>query len=100
MVPLNWYLILSVMLFVVGLIGFLTRRNIIMLFISVEIMLNAINISLIAMSHYLQDMRGQVLAFFVIACAAAGVAIGLVLLIAAYRNKPTIRLEEFDLLKG
>ncbi len=99
MVPLNWYLMLSVSLFIVGLIGFLTRRSIIMMFLSVEIMLNAINISLIAMSHYMQDMRGQVLAFFVIACAAAGMAVGLVLLISAYRNKPTVRLEDFDLLK-
>ncbi|HIJ60575.1 MAG TPA: NADH-quinone oxidoreductase subunit NuoK, partial [Nitrospirae bacterium] len=74
MVPLNWYLILSAGLFAIGLFAFLTRRNLLMMFLSIEIMLNAINISLIAMSHYMQDIHGQIIAFFVIANAAGGVA--------------------------
>lgn len=100
MVPLHWYLILSAVVFMIGVFGFLTRRNIIMLFISIELMLNGTNIALIALSHYMQDMRGQAFAFFVIANAAAGVAVGLALIVAAFRNKPTVRVDEMTLLKG
>lgn len=100
MVPLSWYLALSAALFMIGVIGFMTRRNILMMFISIELMLNAVNISLIAFSHYMQDMRGQVIVFFVIAVAAAGVATGLALLIAAFRNRATAQADEMDLLKG
>jgi len=100
MVPLNWYLILSAGLFAIGLFAFLTRRNLLMMFLSIEIMLNAINISLIAMSHYMQDIHGQIIAFFVIANAAGGVAVGLALLIAAFRNKPSVDMEDFNILKG
>ena len=99
MVPLNCYLALSVILFFVGLIGFLIRRNLIMMLISIEIMLNAVNLSLIALSHYMQDIRGQILALFVIAIAGGAVAVGLIILILAYKNKPTLKLEEFDLLR-
>lgn len=100
MVPLSWYLALSAGLFMIGVVGFLTRRNILMMFISIEVMLNAVNISLIAFSHYMQDMRGQVIVFFVIAVAAAGVATGLALLIAAFRNRATAQADEMDLLNG
>lgn len=99
MVPLNCYLALSVILFFVGLIGFLIRRNLIMMLISIEIMLNAVNLSLIALSHYMQDIRGQILALFVIAIAGGAVAVGLIILVLAYKNKPTLKLEEFDLLR-
>ena len=99
MVPLNYYLALSVLLFFVGVFGFLTRRNIIMMFISIEIMLNSVNISLVALSHYMQDIRGQILALFVIAIAGGAVAVGLIILILAYRNKQTLKLEEFNLLR-
>ena len=71
MVPLSWYVILSAVVFSIGVIGFLIRRNIIIMLISIEIMLNAVNISLVAFSHYLQDIRGQIFVFFVIAVAAA-----------------------------
>lgn len=100
MVPLSWYLVLSAGLFFIGFFTFLTRRNVLMMFLSIEIMFNSINISLIAMSHYMQDIHGQVIAFFVIANAAAGVAVGLALLIAVFRNKPSLNLEDFNLLKG
>ena len=100
MVPLSWYIMLSAVVFSVGVIGFLTRRNLIIMFISIELMLNGVNISLVAFSHYLQSMKGQILVFFVIAVAAAEAAIGLAILVEFYRNKATIKVDEIDLLKG
>ncbi|NOZ70045.1 MAG: NADH-quinone oxidoreductase subunit NuoK [Deferribacteres bacterium] len=100
MVPLSWYIILSAVVFSIGVVGFFTRRNLIMIFMSIELMLNSVNISLVAYSHYLQSMRGQVLVFFVIAVAAAEAAIGLAIIIAYYKNNPTIKVDEINLLKG
>jgi NADH-quinone oxidoreductase subunit K len=88
MVPVGACLGLSAVLFGIGLIGFLGRRNIILMLVSVEIMLNAVNVSLAAFSHQLQDSRGQILALFVITVAAAEVAVGLGLVLALSRNKP------------
>jgi NADH-quinone oxidoreductase subunit K len=99
-VPLNWYILLSAVVFGIGVIGFLTRRNLIIIFISIELMLNAVNISLVAFSHYLQSIKGQILVFFIITVAAAEAAIGLAILIVFYRNKPTIKVDEINLLKG
>ena len=90
MVPLNWYIMLSAVMFSIGVFGFLARRNLIVMFISIELMLNSVNISLIAFSHYLQSMNGQIMVFFVIVVAAAEAAIGLAILIAFYKNNPTI----------
>lgn len=100
MVPLNWYLMLSAVVFVIGVFGFLTRRNIIIMFMSVELMLNAVNISLVSFSHYLQDLRGHILVFFVITVAAAEAAIGLAIIIALFRNKTTARVDEMTEMKG
>lgn len=100
MVPLNWYLWLSSVVFVVGVAGFLTRRNIIIMFMSIELMLNAVNISLVSFSRYLDDMRGQVLVFFIIAVAASEAAIGLGIIIALFRNKATARVDEVNEMKG
>lgn len=100
MVPLSWYIVLSAIVFSVGVFGFLSRRNLIIVFMSVELMLNSVNISLVAFSHYLQSMTGQILVFFVITVAAAEAAIGLAILIAFYRNNPTIKVDEINLLKG
>ena len=100
MVPLNWYILLSAAVFTIGVFGFLSRRNIIIMFMSIELMLNAVNISLISFSHYLQDMRGQILAFFVIAVAAAEAAIGLAIVIALFRNKATAHVDEIHEMKG
>ncbi len=99
MVPLSWYIVLSAVVFSIGIVGFLVRRSIIMMLISIELMLNAVNISLAAFSHYIQDMRGQILVFFVITVAAAEVAIGLALIIALFRNKPTINIDEINIMK-
>jgi len=99
-VPLSWYILLSAVVFSIGIFGFLARRNLIIVFISIELMLNSVNISLAAFSHYLQSMRGQILVFFVITVAAAEAAIGLAILIAFYKNKPTVKVDEINLLKG
>ena len=100
MVPLSWYMTLSMVIFSIGVFGFLSRRNIIIVFMSIELMLNAVNINLIALSHYLQDMRGQILALFVIAVAAAEAAIGLAIVIALFRNKATAHVDEVKEMRG
>lgn len=100
MVPIEWYLILSATVFAIGIFGFLTRKNIIIMMMSVELMLNAVNISLITFSHYLQDMRGHILVFFVITVAAAEAAIGLAIIIALFRNKQTAHVNEMNEMKG
>ncbi len=99
MVPVGAYLALSAVLFGIGLIGFLGRRNIILMLVSVEIMLNAVNVSLAAFSHLMQDPRGQILALFVIAVAAAEVGVGLGLVIALSRNRPGASVEDLTQLK-
>jgi NADH-quinone oxidoreductase subunit K len=100
MVPLSWYMTLSVIVFCIGVFGFLTRRNIIIMFMSIELMLNAVNINLISISHYIQDLRGNILAFFVIAVAAAEAAIGLAIVIALFRNRATAHIDEIHEMKG
>jgi len=99
-VPLSWYIILSAVMFSIGVFGFLARRNLIIMFISIELMLNSANISLVAFSHYLQSLNGQIMVFFVITVAAAEAAIGLAILIAFYKNNPTMKVDEINLLKG
>lgn len=100
MVPLHWYLWLGSVVFVIGMFGFLTRRNIIIMFLSIELMLNGVNISLVAFSNYMQDLKGQILVFFIIAVAAAEAAIGLAIVIAIFRNKPTSYVNEIAEMKG
>ena len=99
MVPVGAYLALSAVLFGIGLIGFLGRRNIILMLVSVEIMLNAVNVSVAAFSQHLQDPSGQIVALFVIAVAAAEVAVGLGLVIALSRNRPGVSVEDLTQLK-
>ncbi len=98
-VPVGVVVGLSVVLFGIGLFGFLARRNIILMFISVEVMLNAVNLSLVGFSRQLGDPRGQVLALFVIAVAAAEAAVGLGLVIALNRNKPGASVADLTKLK-
>ncbi len=100
MIPVTWYMMLSATIFCIGIFGFLARRNVIIMFISVELMLNAVNINLVAMSHYLQDLRGQILVFFIIAVAAAEAAIGLAIIIALFRNRATVHVDEVTEMKG
>lgn len=84
----------------IGVIGFLIRRNIIIMLMSIELMLNSVNISLVAFSHYLQDLRGQVLVFFIITVAAAEAAIGLAILVSLFRNKEAVHTDEIAEMKG
>jgi len=90
---------LSAVVFSIGVLGFVARRNLIIVFLSIELMLNSVNISLAAFSHYLQSMTGQILVFLVITVAAAEAAIGLAILIALYKNKPTIKADEISFMK-
>ena len=99
MVPLSWYIALSVVVFCIGVIGVLSRRNIIVIFLSIELILNSVNISLVAYSHFLNSLRGQVFVFFIMTVAAAEAAIGLAIIIALYRNKETLLTDEINLMK-
>ncbi len=99
MIPVGPTLVLSAVLFGIGLVGFLGRRNIILMLVSVEIMLNAVNVSLAGFSSQMQDERGQVLALFVIALAAAEAAVGLGLLLALTRNRPGVSVADLTQLK-
>jgi NADH-quinone oxidoreductase subunit K len=98
-VPLPLYLAFGALLFVIGVVGVLTRRNAIIVLMSIELMLNAVNLTFISFSHYLQDLRGQVFTLFIIAVAASEAAVGLALVIALYRGKATFNLDEVNLLK-
>jgi NADH-quinone oxidoreductase subunit K len=99
MITSTHYLVLSAALFTIGLAGVMVRRNIIIVFMSIELMLNAVNINLVAYSYQLQNLVGQVFAIFVIAVAAAEAAVGLGILLAFYRNKETVNVDEMNLLK-
>ncbi|MBO0933435.1 NADH-quinone oxidoreductase subunit NuoK [Fibrella sp. HMF5335] len=97
--PLNYYLIFSTALFVIGIIGVLTRRNAIIIFMSIELMLNAVNTLLIAFSSYRSDPTGQVFVFFIMAVAAAEVSVGLAIIVMIYRNIRTIDVGVLNKLK-
>lgn len=96
--PLH-YSLLSAALFMIGVIGVLVRRNVIIIFMSIELILNAVNINLIALSDQLQDLAGQVFVVFVIAVAAAEAAVGLGIIIAFYNNKETVNIDEIQIMR-
>ena len=98
-VPISWYLLLSAVLFVIGAIGALTRRNGINIFLSVELMLNAANLTLVAYARQLDQHTGQVIVFFVMAVAAAEAAVGLALFIAVFRQRRTIDVNRLNLMR-
>lgn len=100
MTSLSNYLIVSAILFTIGAVGVLFRKNVIVIFMCIELMLNAVNLTLIAFSQFLGDMEGQVLVFFVMTVAAAEAAVGLAIVISLYRNKSTVEIDKLDLLKG
>ena len=97
---LSWYLSLSAVLFTVGVLGVMLRRNVIVVFLSIELMLNAVNLSLVAFSQAFGDVDGQILVFFVMSVAAAEAAVGLAIVIALFRNKLTINVDEIRLFRG
>jgi len=100
MIGLSDYLILSAILFSIGLVGVIRRKNLLMLFFATEIMLNAANVAFAAISSYHHDLSGQMFAFFIIAVAASEVAVGLGLLILLYKKYGTLDLDNFAMLKG
>ncbi len=99
MITPTHYMLLSAALFMIGVIGVMARRNIIIIFMSIELILNAVNINLIAFSLQLQNAIGQVFAVFVIAVAAAEAAVGLGIILAFYRNKETVNIDEMNLMR-
>jgi NADH-quinone oxidoreductase subunit K len=98
-VSLEYYLGLSAILFSLGIVGVLTRRNAIIIFMSIEMMLNAVNLTLVSFSSYLGNSAGQIFVFFVMAVAAAEAAIGLAIVLALYRNKQTVFVDEVNIMK-
>ena len=99
MIPLGFYLVVSAILFTIGAYGFLIKRNIITIFMCIELMLNAVNLLMVAFSSYLNDASGQVFVFFIMAVAAAEVAVGLAILVLMYRNTKTVDINVLNRLK-
>ncbi len=99
MIPLEWYLTLGFFLFAIGVTGVLIRRNIIMMLLSIELILNSANITFVAYSNYHQSITGQMMVFFILTMAAAEVALGLALVIALYRVRSTLNIDEINRLK-
>lgn len=100
MVPLWWHVVLGVVLFVIGAAGVLLRRNVLVVLMSLELLLNSVNINFIAFAFYYDDLRGPIFAIFVIAITAAEVAVALGILVALVRNKATLRVDEVTMMKG
>ncbi len=96
---LSWYLALSAVLFVIGVLGVLVRRNVIIVLMSVELMLNAVNVTLVAFSQFMNDPSGQILVFFVMSVAAAEAAVGLAIVIAIFRQKLTVDISQIHLFR-
>jgi len=100
MITLTHYLVLSAILFSIGLVGVMKRKNLLMLFFSTEILLNAVNIGFVAVGHYYGDLSGQMFAFFIIAVAASEIAVGLGLLILWYKKTGSVDLDTLNMMKG
>ncbi len=99
MVPVSYYLVLSAILFGIGVVGFIFKRNLIAIFMCIELMLNAVNLSFVAFSHYLEKLSGQIYVFFVIVVAAAEAAVGLAIILLVFRNRESLNVERANLLK-
>ena len=100
MVPLNHYLVLSGILFAIGVAGFLFRRSIITVFMCIELMLNAVNLSFIAFAHQHKQVSGHLFAFFVMVVAAAEAAVGLAIILTVFKNRSTLNIDEINTLKN
>ena len=99
MVTIHHYMALSAILFFIGVFGVLYRRNLIVMFMSVELMLNAVNLSFVTFARYTQSMDGHVIAFFIMALAAAEAAVGLAILVMVFRNKATVQADDLNLMR-
>ncbi len=100
MIPLSYYLSVAAFLFFLGVVGILTRRNTLVMLMCIELMMNAVNLTFVAMSAYLHSLNGQMFVFFVTAVAAAEVSVGLAIIIAIFRNKSTVDVDKLDSLQG
>jgi len=98
-IPLSYFVTLSFLLFTIGVIGVLIRRNILMILMAIELILNAVNINFVAFSRFSQSIDGQVFVFFVMTIAAAEVVVGLAIVIVAFRRRATVNVDEFNLMK-
>jgi NADH-quinone oxidoreductase subunit K len=98
-VGLEHYLVVSVLLFALGLLGVITRRNLLVIYMSLELMLNAANLALVAFSRFTDNLRGQIFVFFIITVAAAEVSVGLALIVALYRKRQTTHVEDLTTMK-
>jgi NADH-quinone oxidoreductase subunit K len=99
-VPLSWYLILSAILFTLGAAGFLIRRNIITVFMSIELMLNAVNLTFVTFSYQLKQVDGHIFTFFVMVVAAAEAAVGLAIILTVFKNRATLQIDEISSMKN
>ena len=99
-VPLSWYLMLSAVLFALGVAGFLFRRNIITVFMSIELMLNAVNLTFIAFSYQLKQVNGQIFSLFVMVVAAAEAAVGLAIILTVFKNRATLNIDDVNSMKN
>ena len=99
MVPISYYLILAAILFGLGVAGFLFKRNIIAIFMSVELMLNAVNLTFVSLSYYLRHLDGQIFVFFVMVIAAAEATVGLAIIITVFKNRESLNVDQNDLMK-
>ena len=100
MIGLQGYLFVSALLFFIGVAGVLSRKNLFIIFMSIELMLNAVNLSFVSFSRYLGNLSGQAIVFLVIAVAAAEAAIGLSIVILIFKNKESLSIDDFDMMKG
>ncbi len=99
MITLTHYIVLSAILFTLGVVGVLIRRNAIIIFMCIELMLNAVNLSFVAFAHYLNSMQGQLFVFFTMTVAAAEAAVGLAIIVAVFRNKETVNIDDINIMK-
>jgi NADH-quinone oxidoreductase subunit K len=97
--PLDWYLVLSAFLFVIGVVGVLVRRNVIIIFMAIELMLNAVNLAFVALARHLGSVDGQVVVFFVMTVAAAEAAVGLAIILAVFRTRETTNADDLVSLR-
>jgi NADH-quinone oxidoreductase subunit K len=99
-VPLSWYLILSAVLFTLGIAGFILRRNVITVFMSIELMLNAVNLTFITFSYELKQVNGHIFSFFVMVVAAAEAAVGLAIILTVFKNRSTLNIDDVSSMKN
>ena len=99
-IPLSWFLILSAVLFSLGVAGFIFRRNIITMFMSIELILNAVNLTFITFAYQRQDVAGHLFAFFVMVVAAAEAAVGLAIILTVFKNRETLNIDDLDSMKN